>query len=146
MYQLTITAPIEKGYTHEHIIEILRSNFKTITYFCMADERGAQFHTHIYVVFASRVRFIMIKRHFQEAHIEKCRGSVSDNVNYEIQKDDEESWKAFLRRIHKVVHYNHSGENTEYISIKQCLEKSNDFVCGDDEQLPFEQIKGGTNG
>lgn len=82
MYQLTINAPIEKGYTHERIIEIVRSNFKTIVYFCLADECGSQFHTHIYVVFASRVRFSMLKRYFPEAHIEKCRGSVSDNVNY----------------------------------------------------------------
>ena len=82
MYQLTINAPIEKGFTHEHIIEVIRSNFKTVTYFCMADEQGSQFHTHVYVVFASRVRFSMVKRYFPEAHIEKCRGSVSDNVNY----------------------------------------------------------------
>lgn len=82
MYQLTINAPIEKGFTHGHIIEVIRSNFKTITYFCMADEQGSQFHTHVYMVFASRVRFSMVKRYFPEAHIEKCRGSVSDNVNY----------------------------------------------------------------
>ena len=90
MYQLTINAPVEKGYTHKRIIEIIRSNFKTITYFCMADEQGSQFHTHVYVVFASRVRFSMLKRYFPEAHIEKCRGSVSDNVNY-IKKSGK--WK-----------------------------------------------------
>lgn len=82
MYQLTINAPMEKGYTHGHIIEIIKNNFKTITYFCMADEKGTTYHTHIFIVFSSRVRFSMIKRYFQEAHIEKCRGSVSDNVNY----------------------------------------------------------------
>jgi hypothetical protein len=48
----------------------------------MADEQGSQFHTHVFVTFASRVRFSMIKRYFPEAHIEKCKGSVSDNVNY----------------------------------------------------------------
>ena len=82
MYQLTINAPLEKGYSHEHIVEIIRSNFKTITYFCMADEEGSMFHTHIHVVFASRVRFSMVKRYFSESLIEKCRGSVLDNVNY----------------------------------------------------------------
>lgn len=46
------------------------------------DEQGSMFHTHIFVVFASRVRFSMIKRYYEEAHIEKCKGSVSDNVNY----------------------------------------------------------------
>ena len=48
----------------------------------MADEQGTQFHTHIFVVFASRVRFSMLKRYLPESHIEKCKGSVSDNVNY----------------------------------------------------------------
>lgn len=82
MYQLTINAPIEKGYTHQKIIEILRNNFRTLSYFCMADEHGTQFHTHIFVVFTSRVRFSMIKRYFPEFHIETCKGSVSDNVCY----------------------------------------------------------------
>ena len=82
MYQLTINNPKEKGWTHEHILKVLRENFKTLTYICMADEQGSFYHTHIFVVFASRVRFSMVKRYFEEAHIEKCKGSVSDNVNY----------------------------------------------------------------
>ena len=48
----------------------------------MADEKGTLFHTHIFVVFSSRVRFSMIKRYFKEAHIEKCRGTISDNIAY----------------------------------------------------------------
>ena len=48
----------------------------------MADEEGSIYHTHVFVVFNSRVRFSMVKRYFPEAHIERCRGSVSDNVNY----------------------------------------------------------------
>lgn len=82
MYQLTINAPLEKGYDHKKITNNIRNNFKTTLYFCMADEEGSQFHTHIFIVFSSRVRFSMIKRYFPEAHIEKCRGTVSDNVNY----------------------------------------------------------------
>lgn len=82
MFQLTINAPIEKGYTHEKIINIIRSKFKTNIYFCLADEKGERYHTHIFIVFSSRVRFSMIKRHFPEAHIEKCRGNVSENVSY----------------------------------------------------------------
>ena len=82
MYQLTINDPEEKGWTHEHILGVMRGNFKTLVYICMADEQGSCYHTHIFVVFASRVRFSMIKRYFEEAHIEKCKGSVSDNVNY----------------------------------------------------------------
>ena len=82
MYQLTINAPSEKGFMHENIIYTIRNNFKTTLYFCMADEEGSRFHTHIFIVFSSRVRFSMIKRYFPIAHIEKCRGTVSDNVNY----------------------------------------------------------------
>lgn len=82
MYQLTINAPIEKGYDHKKIIDIIRNSFKTTLYYCMADEEGSLLHTHIFIVFSSRVRFSMMKRYFPEAHIEKCRGTVSDNVNY----------------------------------------------------------------
>lgn len=85
MYQLTINNPKEKGWTHEHILKVLRENFKTLTYVCMADEMGSCYHTHIFVVFASRVRFSMVKRYFEEAHIEKCKGNVSVNIQY-VQK------------------------------------------------------------
>ena len=40
MYQLTINNPIEKGYTHDNIKSKIIDNFRTITYFCMADEMG----------------------------------------------------------------------------------------------------------
>ncbi|MBD8932170.1 MAG: hypothetical protein EGQ79_08550 [Ruminococcus sp.] len=82
MFQLTINAPVEKGYTHEKIVNIIRRKFKTNIYFCLADEEGTKFHTHIFVVFSSRVRFSMIKRYFPEAHIEKCVGNVSENIAY----------------------------------------------------------------
>ncbi len=84
-YQLTINDPLGKGYTHKHITEILTRNFETLAYHCMADEEGSLFHTHVFIVFSSRVRFSMMKRYFPEAHIEKCKGSVTDNINY-IQK------------------------------------------------------------
>jgi len=81
-YQLTINNPLDYGYTHEKIFETCRDNFKTLQYLCMADEQGSTFHTHIFVCFSSRVRFSKVKKHFPEAHIEKCRGTASDNVNY----------------------------------------------------------------
>lgn len=88
MYQLTINDPIEKGYTHERIVEIIQNNFKTITYFCMCDEKGSCYHTHIFIVFTSRVRFSTVKRYFTESHIEKCKGNVSANISY-IKKEGE---------------------------------------------------------
>lgn len=63
-YQLTINNPNEKGLTHEKIFEILKNNFKTLEYLCMADEQGNTFHTHVFVCFHSKVRFSMIKSIF----------------------------------------------------------------------------------
>lgn len=100
MYQLTINAPTEKGYTHQHILNVFRNQFKTLIYLCMADEQGTQFHTHIFVVFASRVRFSMLKRYLPEAHIEKCKGSVSDNVNY-IKKSGK--WETNIAKQEKKI-------------------------------------------
>lgn len=82
MYLLTINDPIKKGYNHQQIFEIFHKNFKTMVYLCMADEKGSMFHTHILAVFSSRVRFSMIKRYFPEAHVDRCRGTISDNVAY----------------------------------------------------------------
>lgn len=53
-----------------------------MVYLCMADEKGSLFHTHILAVFSSRVRFSMIKRYFPEAHVDRCRGTISDSVAY----------------------------------------------------------------
>ena len=82
MYQLTINDPVPKGFSHVEIISIFRKNFKTLSYVAMADEQGSCHHTHIFCVFSSRVRFSMVKKHFPEAHVEKCKGSISENINY----------------------------------------------------------------
>lgn len=100
MYQLTINSPIDKGLSHEAILKVLRENFKTLVYTCMADEEGSMFHTHLFVVFSSRVRFSMVKKYFPVAHIEKCKGSVSDNVNY-IQKSGK--WADNKSKQEKVI-------------------------------------------
>jgi hypothetical protein len=41
----------------------------------------------------------------------------------EIQKEDDESWKAFLRRIHKVVQYVSEGKKIIYNSVKDYLNR-----------------------
>ena len=81
-YLLTINNPKHKGLTHQRIKEILVRNFKTLNYFCLADEMGTCYHTHIFVYFGSRVRFSMIKKYFSEAHIDIAKGMVSENIHY----------------------------------------------------------------
>jgi hypothetical protein len=91
-YQLTINNPVEYGYNHEQIKQKLIMNFKTLQFFCMADEIGEQgtYHTHVYIVFSSRVRFSKLKKHFQEAHIEATAGNHKSNIEY-VKKDGK--WK-----------------------------------------------------
>ena len=83
-WNITINHPLTYGYNHPTIKEILIINFTTLKYFCLADEIGEQGtpHTHIYVVFSSRVRFSTLKKHFGKAHIEPAHGSVDANIDY----------------------------------------------------------------
>ena len=83
-YLLTINNPKEKGLSHEKIKELLL-NLKTLKYFAMADEIGGKtqtYHTHLFLYFSSRVRFSTIQNIFPNVHIDKSKGTVSENVNY----------------------------------------------------------------
>lgn len=50
-YLLTINNPKEKQLLHDDIKRILISNFKTLEYFALADEKGQTYHTHLFVYF-----------------------------------------------------------------------------------------------
>ena len=83
-FLLTINNPADHGYHHQRIKEILITHFTTLRYFCLADEIGEQgtYHTHIYVVFSSRVRFKTVHKHFEKAHIDIAHGTAESNLNY----------------------------------------------------------------
>ena len=83
-FLLTINNPADHGYHHQRIKEILITHFTTLRYFCLADEIGEQgtYHTHIYVVFSSRVRFKTVQKHFEKAHIDIAHGTAESNLNY----------------------------------------------------------------
>lgn len=82
-WQLTINNPEKHGYTHEWIKELL-SSFKSIKYWCFADEIGENEtpHIHIYMATENGVRFSSIKNKFPEAHIEMARGTSQENKDY----------------------------------------------------------------
>lgn len=89
---LTINQPEEKGYTHEFIREQLR-NFNSCIYWCMSDEIGTKnktYHTHLYMVYSSAMRFSTLKKRFPEAHIDKAKGTNQENRDY-IMKEGK--WK-----------------------------------------------------
>jgi len=80
-WQITINVPLEKGYDHAKIKELL-SELKSLIYFCMADEAGQTHHTHIYIVCVSAVRFSTLKNKFPEAHLEIAKGTSEQNRDY----------------------------------------------------------------
>lgn len=80
-WQMTINNPADYGVTHESINECLRC-LKSVSYYCMSDEIGQTYHTHVYILFKSPVRFSTIKNLFPAAHIEKARGTTIQNKEY----------------------------------------------------------------
>ena len=58
----------------------------------------------------------------------------------EIQREDKESWQAFLRRINKVIHYETADNIKVYSSVNEYMERENRFIeLQDNERVPFEK-------
>ena len=90
-YLFTINDPAPKGFTHDKIKDVLMS-FKGIRYYCMADEQGSCYHTHVYAVFSSPVRFSTVQKRFEFlAHIETAYGSSEANRAYLLKEG--EKWE-----------------------------------------------------
>lgn len=56
----------------------------------------------------------------------------------EVQREDKESWEAFLRRIHKVVVYRKNGEIKEYASVAEYMNRDEFVELDDTEYIPFQ--------
>lgn len=82
-WQITVNNPVDKGFTHERIIEIL-GGYKPIVYYCLSDEIGEQgtFHTHIYIACASAFRFSTLCKAFEGGHFEMANGTSQQNRDY----------------------------------------------------------------
>lgn len=80
-WQLTINNPMDKGFTHIRIAEELQA-MKSLVYYCLSDEAGQTYHTHVYAAFSSSVRFSTLKARFPEAHLEAARGTSAQNRDY----------------------------------------------------------------
>lgn len=58
-----------------------------------------------------------------------------------IQAESPETWKAFLRRIHKVIYYQDTNTIITYNSVKEYLERNAGFhtiTKAEQERLPFD--------
>ncbi len=82
-WQITVNNPVEKGYTHERIREIL-AGMKSVIYWCMADEIGENgtYHTHIYIQGRGGINFSTIKKRFDGGHFEMAKGTALENKEY----------------------------------------------------------------
>ena len=86
-YQLTFNNPLEHGFSHESIKNIL-SGLK-LEYWCMCDEIGLEEktpHTHLYIAAKNPIMFSTLHTRFYGAHIEMARGSSQENRDY-IRKE-----------------------------------------------------------
>lgn len=81
-WHLTFNNPIENGWPHEKIKEVMKQT--SFVYFCMCDEVGEQGtpHTHAYVAYDNAVNFDTMKKRFPAAHILKADGSSPENRDY----------------------------------------------------------------
>lgn len=81
---LTINNPQEKALEHNKIKKLLHE-FPSITYYCLADEQGETYHTHVFFLLEHPTRFSTIKRRFPESHIDRTDGTAAECKAY-VQK------------------------------------------------------------
>lgn len=95
-WQLTINNPVDKGYTHAYIQELI-DDMKSVIYWCMSDEIGENetYHTHIYLHGRGGIRFSTLRKAFEGAHLEMAKGTAQQNMEYVSKtgkwKDDKKS-------------------------------------------------------
>lgn len=92
-YQITINNPLGKEgtegesppgqviYDHDEIKRRL-AKMKGIIYYCMGDEKGSTYHTHVFFYSPNAIRFSTVKKLFPTAHIEPAYGSCQKNRDY----------------------------------------------------------------
>lgn len=83
-WQLTINNPADKGLDHDAIKKVLEQ-FKSLAYWCMADEIGLDTHTphtHLFFCLKSPGKWSTVKKRFSGAHIEAAKGTIQENRDY----------------------------------------------------------------
>lgn len=84
-WQITINNPIEHGFSHDRIREIMDRVKGSSLYWCMCDEEGDEcvtLHTHIFIYRSNDFTARQINNMFPDMHREACAGSCEDNRDY----------------------------------------------------------------
>ena len=109
-FQLTFNNPKEHAFEHETIRHILEE-ISGVVYWCMCDEEGSTYHTHLYVAFENAKEFSMMQRRFYGAHIEAAKGTHRENRDY-IRKEGK--WRDSEKsETNKPETFEESGELPE---------------------------------
>ena len=117
-WQLTFNNPADHNWTHEELKANL-DTFSGIKYYCMCDEMGTCYHTHLYIEFINPRTFETMQNIFHGAHIEKALGTAQQNRDY-IRKEGKhaDTDKAETNLIDTfeesgVVPEDHQGKRTD---------------------------------
>lgn len=81
---LTINNPVEKGYTHDKLQELMKQ-FTNVTFYCMSDEIGLEtktYHTHLFMYSPNGIRFRTVQSRIPKCHIDYCKGTAQQNRDY----------------------------------------------------------------
>lgn len=85
---LTIQNPSDCGLTHDVIINIIHRKFKHVIYFCLCDEKGSTYHTHVYILLSKKKRWSACRRAFKEkAHLEESVKGSPQQCRAYIRKE-----------------------------------------------------------
>lgn len=147
---LTINNPDEKGINHKAIQTGL-NQFPSLIYYCMADEKGETYHTHVFFALEHPTRFSTVKRRFPEAHIDRAEGTASECRAY-ISKSGK--WASSDKAMTSVLNTfeewgefpeEHQGERADlallYQFIKDGLSNYEIMEQNPDYMLSLEKIE-----
>lgn len=91
---LTINNPEKYGMTHDNIINIMHTKFKHLQYWCMCDEQGSCYHTHVYFLLMKKKRWSAIQKAFPHSHIEEAKSTPQQCRDYLLKAGDKFKDKA----------------------------------------------------
>ena len=91
---LTINNPEKYGMTHDNIINIMHTKFKHLQYWCMCDEQGSCYHTHVYFLLKKKKRWSAIQKAFPHSHIEEAKSTPQQCRDYLLKAGDKFKDKA----------------------------------------------------
>lgn len=90
-WMVTINNPLEHGFDHDAIQQIMMKTRGVSLYWCMCDEEGDEcetLHTHIFIYRNSPFTARQISSMFPKCHRDKCYGTAAENRAYVLKDGD----------------------------------------------------------